>query len=149
MTIDYRTGDLFTTEAPALAHGVNIRGVVGGIAAQFAARYGQLEHDYDAHCFVGQFYPGDVYAWDGLVPLEPVIYNLATQDLPGPRARIEWVAFALANMATDMRARGITRVAMPRIGCGIGGLTWDQVEPFVNALADIVDVEVWTLEGGV
>jgi O-acetyl-ADP-ribose deacetylase (regulator of RNase III) len=145
MSIDYRTGDLFTTEAPALAHGVNTQGVMGGIAAQFAARYGGLERDYDYHCFRGGFLPGDIYVWEGTVPLEPTIYNLATQDAPGPNARIEWVAFALANMATDLRDRRITRVAMPRIGCGIGGLTWEQVEPFVATLAEHVDVEVWTL----
>lgn len=144
MTIVHRTGDLFTTDAPALAHGVNVQGAMsGGIAAQFAKRWPGILFPYRIACGTGGLKPGDIQVYDQ--PNGPLIYNLATQRLPGPDARLHWIESALATMRTDMRTRHLDRVAMPRIGCGIGGLNWHDVEPLIALAATDITIEVWTL----
>jgi O-acetyl-ADP-ribose deacetylase (regulator of RNase III) len=35
---------------------------------------------------------------------------------------------------------GVKRIGMPRIGCGIGGLRWEDVRPLVERAARDVDI---------
>ena len=57
------------------------------------------------------------------------MYNLATQRNVGRSARAWWVTLSMANMFEKMQANGDpARVAIPRIGCGVGGLRWKDVE---------------------
>jgi O-acetyl-ADP-ribose deacetylase (regulator of RNase III) len=53
-------------------------------------------------------------------------------DRSAPRA-VQYVALteALTEVA-DAAARLNASVHMPRIGCGLGGGTWDKVEPIIN-----------------
>ena len=143
-TLIHRTGDLFTSTAPALAHGVNIDGVMGGgIARLFADRYPAMKARYVTVCRAGKLVPGGVFAWDGA----PFIYNLASQDRPGPNAHIGWLESSLTLMVADAAQRGFDRVALPQIGCGIGGLDYADVLPLLERTAQLsgVDLEVWTL----
>lgn len=129
------TGDLFSTPLRIIAHGVNTRGVMGaGIAAAFRGRWPQMYRDYRDVCQSGELVPGDVFFWtapDGLV-----IANMATQDDPGPNARLEWVESAALRVASYTSRLGDVRVALPRIGCGIGGLEWKDVTWTLDRVED-------------
>lgn len=120
-------GDLFSTRASALGHGVNCRGAMGaGIAPAFKKLSPAMYQAYRGHCQGGTLQPGMVFPWtleDGRV-----IYNMATQDRPGRHARLEWVATCASKVLTHADLRGIDEVAIPRIGCGIGGLQWEAVQ---------------------
>ena len=128
--MEYRTGDLFEQGLPALAHGVNCRGGMGGIAGLFAAKWPNMEYEYQAVCAVGGLQPGDVLPWSA--PEGTVIYNCATQLEPGADARLEAIEDSLAAAVHDAESRGIDRVGMPRIGAGIGGLLWSEVQEVVE-----------------
>jgi O-acetyl-ADP-ribose deacetylase (regulator of RNase III) len=130
MKFEYHKGDLLASDEAVLAHGCNTHGVMGaGIAAQFSVRYPQMQAEYSKLCSQKHFVPGSAMRWDelgiGLVP-QRIIFNLATQDRPGPHARCEWVYLSFRNMAEQMMALRLDRVAIPKIGCGIGGLDWDR-----------------------
>lgn len=144
MSLIHYTGDLFTSDAPALAHGVNTTGTMaGGIAAQFAQRWPGILGGYQFQCYTGALEPGEIQVYEA--PNGPLVYNLATQRFPGADARLHWITSALANMRAHMQVRGLDRVAMPRIGCGIGGLNWQDVEPLIALASEGITVEVWTL----
>lgn len=144
-----KNGDVFTTEATFIAHGCNVDGVMGaGVAATVRSRYPSIYEAYKYVCDTGRFKVGDCYALmasDG-----KVILNLATQDRPGPHARYEWVAEALMEAASEaegmMPEQDSILIAMPEIGCGIGGLDWEQVQILVESTEssfDAVEFEVW------
>jgi len=120
--ITYRQGDLFASGLTALAHGVNCRGVMGaGIAAQFRDRYPGMYESYRRRCLRGAIRPGEVFPWQH--DNGHVIFNLATQDEPGPGARPWMITAAAGQMITQAHHEfGITEVGLPLIGCGIGGL---------------------------
>lgn len=116
-------GDLFTSKARIIGHGVNTQGVMGaGIAVQFKKRWPDMYTAYREACLNEWLKPGEVFWWttdDGLT-----IANIASQMYPGPNAKVEWLAQGLTEVADRAGRRTI---AIPRIGAGIGGLKWEEV----------------------
>lgn len=126
-------GDIFSTPGiNAVAHGCNCVGVMGaGIAAQVSKRYPALYREYARRCSAGKFNLGDVYTWEGK---DITIFNLGTQFQPGPKAVLSAVRYTVTEVCQLAPALGITQVAMPLIGAGIGGLAPKDVQ---EALLDI------------
>jgi O-acetyl-ADP-ribose deacetylase (regulator of RNase III) len=138
-----RTGDMFTSDAPALAHGVNIAGVMGAGVAKFVKqKFPDAFLEYRTACWTGQLRPGGVHIFDEGFP---VIYNVASQDLPGPHAKLTWLDTGIRAALTHADLNELSVIALPRIGCGIGGLDWADVEPVLRAAArdHYTDLEVW------
>lgn len=127
MLIDIH-GDLFKTGAPVIAHGVNTSGAMaGGVAAIIAKLYPDVETEYGEACRESDLKPGQMLPTWGTNPHtdKPVwILNLASQDLPGPHARLEWLESSLRDALAFCHESGFCRMAAPRIGAGIGGLDW-------------------------
>lgn len=147
MTYIEKSGNLFNTDAPALAHGVNTHGKMGaGIAKMFRMKFPSMYRDYETRCKAG-LEPGTLHVWqDSQTGLW--IYNLATQDRPGKFARYDWIERSVHLAILHASENGINRIAMPRIGSGIGGLEWDRVKTSLEQLAlgnPTVDLEIWTL----
>jgi len=142
-----RKGDLFGTDAPALGHGVNCQGVMGsGIAVPFKERYPKNYNLYHAACSNKLLQPGEalVTQADG----GPAIANIASQAQPGADARYDWAFSGFLDASLQLRALGLNRIAIPLIGCGIGGLEWPGVEYLLKATEIIVpevEYEVWKL----
>lgn len=137
------TGDLFTSQADALGHGVNVKGAMGaGIALQFKNRFPDMYEEYAGFCAGGAMIPGDVYVYYG----DPIVFNIASQDFPGPNARPSWLAIGLGNMYSEIIDRNVSSVALPQIGCGIGGLDWKDVKGLITDYANYygIKTELWT-----
>jgi len=119
-------GDLLASDERFIAHGCNTMGAMhAGIADQIRKKYPLVFHAYKRE-LSGRFVPG--YAQMVAVGPERTVFNLATQDYTGPHARLEWVYLAFRNMAEICAVYNIQRVAIPEIGCGLGGLSWSDVE---------------------
>lgn len=143
--ISFREGDLFGSGLPAIAHGVNCRGVMGaGIAVQFRRHWPQMFESYRRRCLRGGMLPGEILPWkhpDG------VVFNLATQYEPGSAAEPWMITAAIGRMITEAyHDFKIHEIGLPLIGCGIGGLTPDDLamclHPYSGAPVDLV---VYTL----
>jgi O-acetyl-ADP-ribose deacetylase (regulator of RNase III) len=147
-----KTGSLFDSTADAYAHGVNTEGLMGaGIAVEFKHRWPDMYAEYKTYCKMGHIRPGTVFTWEQTVLEDDkpgtVIYNIASQDKPGPNARLEWFESALKQTIKDAEMFEVKVIAMPRIGCGIGGLEWEDVRDIIEHYAERspVDIEVWSL----
>lgn len=146
--IIHQTGDVFTTDARAIGHGVNVDGVMGsGIAVQFRERFPEMYDEYRKLCKSGELAPGGIMVFE--VAPKLYVYNIASQDRPGANATYEWLAEGIRQAVKIAEADGLTKFAIPRIGSGIGGLNERQVETLI---ADIiapsrVNVEIWSLPG--
>lgn len=144
-----RNGDVFTTDAYYIGHGVNCTGVMGaGIAKTVREKFPQTYYEYKRVCETGTFRPGSYFIYQeggkGIV-------NLATQDKPGPDARYPWLFNVLYRFSK--RARQPEKVAkfgavcaIPELGCGIGGLDWEGVKKVIETVEFVVpgfEYEVW------
>ena len=134
MPIEFRVGDLFADkQLPSLAHGCNCAGSMGrGIAVEFRRRWPAMYDAYRKECKDGRFRPGDVFVW---AAADQTIFNLATQPLPRPPARLEYVEASLRKAVRIAEERRIPLIGMPRIGAGYGGLEWPDVKAIIESIA--------------
>ena len=138
-------GDLFTTQAFAIGHGVNTKGVMGaGIAKAFKDKYPDNYVRYADACRSGKFKPGMSL---GVREGSNLVINFASQEKPGADATYEYLFASTLHGATNARWLGQKRIAIPEIGCGIGGLEWRKVASVLEAVETIVgrdfEWEVW------
>lgn len=138
--IEHRIGDLFAQlDVDAYAHGVNCQGVMsGGIAVPFKGKHPLMYSAYRQVCDqLGLALLGDVMPWS----TEPFctyrwVYNLFTQGLPGPNASLTAIRSSTQKMFAHAQWAGVSSIAMPRIGAGIGGLDWNDVNDELTWVAD-------------
>lgn len=123
-------GDIFKLwdkgSVMAIAHGVNSRGAMGaGVAREVRKRFPGLYLQYMELCHGPDEFP-DCFAWND-PNTDMWVYNLHTQREPGPNATEALIRKAVKSMDQHARKHGVTTVAMPWIGSGIGGLDWADV----------------------
>lgn len=146
-------GDMFTTQAKIIGHGVNTHGRMGaGIAVSFRNRFPGNYAAYKGHCDTGYLQPGMTYAHeeDGFL-----IMNFASQNRPGADASYPWLFSSLYNGANKLGNPNYEKygrtIAIPEIGCGIGGLDWKRASKVIQtveyALHNEVEFEVWHYVG--
>lgn len=135
-------GDLFQSDSQVLVNPVNCVGVMGkGLAKAFADRFPSILTPYKRACASNQLRPGQVQFLT--LPDGTVIANLPTKDHWRNPSQLDWVAAGLDALVAKMTARGLSSVALPPLGCGLGGLRLDQVRPEVErAFAGTPDIRV-------
>jgi O-acetyl-ADP-ribose deacetylase (regulator of RNase III) len=144
-----KQGDVFTTDATYIGHGVNCKGVMGaGIAKTIREKFPKVYDEYRQVCANGGLVPGSLFAYP---ENGKMIVNLATQNNPGPDATYEAVINSLlhfskvASEPNKIKRYGNT-IAIPEIGCGIGGLEWPIVELAIELVEEVypeIEYEVW------
>lgn len=123
--IRFVTGDMFASKPAAIAHGCNCAGAMGaGIAVEFRTRWETMYQVYADRCRAGTFRLGDVMVW---TTPDQTIFNLGTQKTWRDKADIRYVEFAIIRMLKIANLLNIGEVVMPRIGAGLGGLSWTEV----------------------
>lgn len=143
--------NLFETGRPILAHAVNCSGGFGsGVAGQIAASYPEVREAYlEKYRSAAGWTPGDIQCVD---VGDRTIVNLATQRYygrdGGRYASLDAIRAACERLFRYCDGRG---VAMPMLGCGLGGLAWSEVRPvLVNLLMEHdLEVDVHYLDRGV
>lgn len=126
--IRYRRGDLLVADATVIAHGCNVIGRMGaGIAAQIRRAYPEMFEDYVKRCRRREFSVGTAYLFR-LADGRGVI-NIGTQGRDGAELWAIDLGFRALRDLCERSAIGT--VAMPKIGTGLGGLSWTDVEPLL------------------
>jgi O-acetyl-ADP-ribose deacetylase (regulator of RNase III) len=141
--------DALNVDCDAIAHGVNMKGsMAGGIARQIAQMYPLAEKDYIQYCEQGFCRLGGCLPFPVNVgkPQGPyTIYNLFTQIMPGRDARLSALDVSLKRMNEHALENDIQKIVMPQIGCGIGGLNWEDVKPILESNSEGLLYVVCTL----
>lgn len=147
--IEITHGNLLTAEVDALVNTVNCIGYMGkGIALQFKQAVPANFKAYEAACAVGEVVPGRMLIHDngGLVSPRWII-NFPTKRHWRGKSRLEDVAAGLQTLIADVQRLGIRSIAVPPLGCGLGGLDWAVVRPMIEHAFDALpDVRVQLFE---
>lgn len=145
--IEYIQQDISTITRGVVAHGVNCQGVMGsGVAAALRRKYPQIFTVYklicDMHTKNPEWMLGMVDVVDINRGVDPDLFivNCFTQERYGrdgqKYANLDAVAGSLERCFGLAQGFALP-LFVPKIGCGLGGLSWEnEVEPVVQKLAD-------------
>jgi O-acetyl-ADP-ribose deacetylase (regulator of RNase III) len=148
-TITYRKGDATAPQGDGpkiIAHCCNDIGAWGkGFVMALSAKWSEAEDEYRG------WYEADVDFALGeiqLVQVEPHLWvaNMIGQhgirrSKSGPPIRYDAIRECLSKLAVEAKKLSAS-VHMPRIGCGLAGGKWDQIEPVIVETLCANDVAV-------
>lgn len=139
-------GDLIVlTEAghfDVAIHGANCLCVMGaGIARQIAMRWPEVARVDQLTSKRPEKLGGVSMVRIERGPAQFTVFNAYTQIRPGKDARIDAIRQAFQRIAQWCRLvpKSPPRIAYPMIGCGLGGLRWEDVGPVVDRILDGLD----------
>ena len=140
MNITIENKDLFTVpQGYYLAHCISADFALGaGIAKKFDEVYNmryKLFRNYDYYDFVG----GEALMVDN-------VFNLVTKSQCYDKPTYRTLREALEDMRDQMNACDITKLAMPKIGCGLDRLQWDKVYDIICDVFKDADVDILICE---
>ncbi len=135
-------GDLLLSKADLIAHGVAPGDdFKHGLAMALRERFPAMYRDFRHHCRQSTPKPGTIWVWQGVddkgKPMR--IAALFTQEPPSRegqhpgRATTGHVNHALHELKKWIEKERIGSVALPALATGVGGLSWEHVEPLVRA----------------
>ncbi len=128
-------GDLLRDEADLLVVPVNVVGVMGGgLAKSFADVFPQVLKPYRAACLSGALVVGSVWRHGRLLCLP------TKQHWKDP-SKLSYVVKGVDAMDRYCQEHNIRSVAVPKLGCGLGGLKWVEVRPVLIQALDRSPVE--------
>lgn len=142
--IRFLTGNLLDDDADALVNPVNCVGVAGkGLALAFKDRFPGNFKYYRFKCKDKIIRPGCLQSTVGKNMGKPTyIINFATKDHWEDNSKIEWIESGLNDIKDVIEICKIKSIAIPALGCGLGGLQWEDVKPLIVALSEkLPDVE--------
>lgn len=143
--VTFVKGDMFKSPAQVLTNTVNCVGVMGaGVALEFKNRHPMMFEDYKAKCDRGEVKPGQPYLWeDDFVQ----ILNFPTKRDWRNDSVFQDIEDGLKHLANSYADMGIQSIAMPALGCGLGGLDWSDVRPLIEKhLGPLPDLDVYVYE---
>jgi len=128
-------GNIFSLQdIPNYAHGCNCAGAMGkGIALQFKEKFPQMYIEYKNLCKKGLFPLGDIYVYNYG---NGTIFNLGTQTTWKTNANLNAVESSLIKMLSYAHQNNICKIALPKIGAGLGGLNWDDIKFIIDKVAE-------------
>lgn len=129
-------GDIFNLQDISnYAHGCNCAGAMGkGIALQFKEKFPKMYLEYKKLCKEGKFSLGDVFAFDYG---DGFVFNLATQATWKTKADIDAIENSLIKMLSIASKNNLHKIALPKIGAGLGGLNWNDVKLIIDRVAKV------------
>ena len=105
-----------------------------GIAVDFKEKFGGLDELRRQRMGVGDV---GVIRRNGRY-----IYYLVTKDRYYDKPSMSSLRAALLAMRESIVANGVQRLAMPKIGCGLDRLNWDEVKELIISTFDEIPLDI-------
>ena len=147
--LELTRGDILKADAEALVNTVNCVGVMGrGIALQFRKAFPENFKAYKSACDKKKLRPGTMLVYDLNRFQNPrYIVNFPTKRHWKGKSKIEDIESGLEALVKEVTKCNIRSIAIPSLGCGLGGLSWNQVKPMIQKVFDALpDVHVFLYE---
>jgi len=144
MTVIYKQGDLFLDQSEAIVNTVNCVGVMGkGVALEFKRRWPENFKQYKKLCGAKQLIPGKVFIFDRGSLLDQCnpryLVNFPTKNHWREKSKLSYIDEGLDDFVKQLIKFDIKSVALPPLGCGNGGLPWDDVRALIEEKLSSVD----------
>lgn len=140
MIIYIPNGDIFESDAEAIVNPVNCVGIMGkGLALEFKNRYPLMFEAYRQEVQTRRMRIGHchIYRADARAIINfPTKYHWRDQSTLGAITR------GLEDLRHIIGRRRIKSIAIPMLGCGLGGLSWDDVRDQIDDILGDLECEI-------
>lgn len=142
--LKYIKGDLLKAEEFIIVHQVNCQGVMGaGVAKAIKHKYPNVYDFYkDKVKYATKSLLGDVQF---VYVEDKIIVNLFSQEHYYPRNKQHTDYNALKKGFEEIKLSFKQDIAMPKIGCGLGGGDWNTVSKIIEEVFDDRNVYIYEL----
>jgi O-acetyl-ADP-ribose deacetylase (regulator of RNase III) len=142
------SGDILLSQVQAIAHGVAPNdGYNQGLALALRENWQAMYKDFRHCCQTSHPKAGELWTWASADGRR--VASLFTEDggcdhgaKPG-RASAENLNYALKALRKRVEAEGVTRLALPRLATGVGGMNWNEVRPLIEENRGDVSMPVY------
>ena len=118
-----------------------------GVALEFKKRWPENFKQYKKLCDAKNLVPGKMFIFDTgdlLSNIKPrYLINFPTKNHWRSKSKLSYIKDGLDDFIKQIKQYNIKSVALPPLGCGNGGLPWEEdVKPLIEEkLASVTDVE--------
>jgi O-acetyl-ADP-ribose deacetylase (regulator of RNase III) len=135
VVIEFSKGNLLNARVEALVNAVNTVGVMGkGIALQFKRAFPENFAAYAKACMHGEVVIGRMFVTKTVRAEGPGwIVNFPTKEDWRNPSNVEYIETGLTDLIHVIERLKIRSIALPPLGCGLGGLDWAVVRPLIEA----------------
>jgi len=146
--IYHRSGNILETQAEAIVNPVNCVGVMGkGLAKEFKSKYPDNFVFYKQECENGNVIPGRMCVFK---TADKYVINFPTKNHWRDKSKTADIASGLEDLVKVVKTNNIKSIAIPAIGCGLGGLEWmtvkEKIEKAFSLLTEVKTI-VYAPEG--
>ena len=143
----FTRGDIFRQRVEALVNPVNCLGVMGrGLALQFKVAYPECFPPYRQACRDGALRPGNVLITPTGYAMPKCIVHFPTKRDWRDNSLRHDIDEGLRDLAIAIQHRRMTSIAVPPLGCGLGGLSWTSIRPLVERHLGGLSCDITVLE---
>ena len=150
--VEFKKNNIFCENVEAIVNPVNCVGVMGkGLALQFKKFYPENFTQYQDLCKSGTLKPGVLFVYETNLQKNPkFIINFPTKKHWKEKSDLEDIKLGLIALCQVIDDRGIKSIAIPPLGCGLGGLEWFEVKQHIQKIVGIYfrgkDIRIVLLE---
>lgn len=146
--IEYKNGDIFSSDAEAIVNTVNCVGIMGrGLALQFKNKFPQNFKEYAIACKNEQVQPGKMHIYQtGQLTNPKYIINFPTKRHWKGKSKIEDIENGLDDLVESIERLHIKSIAIPPLGSGLGGLDWQFVKRTIEQKLSNIDCVIVVYE---
>ena len=148
--LHFTSGNLFDAKVAALVNTVNTVGVMGkGLALEFKQRYPYNYRAYRLACDAKAVKVGKMFTVAMPDGMPKYIINFPTKTHWRKPSQLSYIDEGLRDLAKTVRNNSIESVALPALGCGLGGLRWAEVRSSIEReLSELEEVSFYIYEPG-
>lgn len=152
--IEFKKGNIFTTECDVIVNTVNCSGVMGaGIAYEFRLRYPEMFRKYKELCdnkllTIGKLWIYSLSEDDVFKEKYCRVLNFPTKNFWKLPSREEYLEKGLAKFVETYKEKDITSIAFPLLGASKGGISEEiSIKLMKKYLSELdIKIEIWTFD---
>ncbi len=138
--IIYLKGDIFESGAEAIVNPVNCMGIMGkGLALQFKNKFPKTNIEYTKFCNEGKLLIGTLHHnFENNIH----IINFPTKIEWFNKSKMEYISKGLDVLIELIIHTDIHSIAIPALGCGLGGLNWIEIKSLLHNKLTVLSTRV-------
>ncbi|MGZ7847272.1 macro domain-containing protein [Haemophilus sp. SZY H57] len=149
--IEFKKGNIFTTECEVIVNTVNCSGVMGaGIAYEFRLRYPDMFYKYKELCdkkllMIGRLWIYSLSEDDIFKEKYRRVLNFPTKNFWKLPSKEEYLEKGLLKFVETYKEKNITSIAFPLLGANKGGLSEEvSIKLMEKYLSELdIKIEIW------